>query len=210
MKHILILFLLVSCFVSAQDDSQPKGSFQAQLTLPNTASNRAFNDIMQGLVNIHTGYQYTIDNGVSFGAGLKMTYLTINEFKTLDKLQGGILLTGPYGKVGYERFYGDFGLDLGLKVGYSLNFSSNTNCLEKLGGSYNFDSGFLEPEIGLVLKASDNSSFRLSISHAIYGFEFMPHMFCQENFLGFDDFNLERSSQIFSIGFGYSFYFGMK
>ncbi len=210
MKSVLILIFFSATFAFSQGSLLPRHSFQAQLTLPNTVTNRAFNDIMQGLVNIHTGYQFTTVQGLCFGGGFKMSYLDINEFKTPDKLQGGMLLVGSYGKVGFQKFYGNFGLDAGVKIGYSLNFSANENCTEVLGRSYNFDSGFVEPEIGLALQASEKSSFRLVLSYAVYGFQFKPHMFCQKEFSGYTDVNLDKAAQIFSIGFGYSYFFGMN
>lgn len=211
LKNILVFVLLSAGFSFGQSTTlEPRHSLQAQLTLPNTVSNRPFNDIMQGLVNVHLGYQFTTKNSLCFGGGIKSTYLDINEFKTPDKLQGGLLMVGPYTKLGYQKFYGNFGVDVGVKIGYSLNFSANDNCKEILGRSYNFDAGFVEPEIGLALQASENSSFRLAISHAVYGFQFKPHMFCQPEFSGYTDVNLDKAAQIFSIGFGYSYYFGNK
>lgn len=207
-KNILVVFFLSAGFSLAQTTLDPKQSIQIHLTLPNTIANKPFNDIMQGLVNMHVGYQYRTQGSACIGFGLKSTYLDIDEFKTADKLQGGMLLVGSYAKLGYQKFYSNFGIDAGIKVGYSKNFSFNDNCKEKHGRSYNFDSGFIEPEVGLALQSSENSSFRLSISYAVYGFQFQPHMLCQQEFSGYSDVNLERAAQIFSIGFGYSYYFG--
>ena len=67
LRILLLLFVVKAC-VFAQE-FQPKHTFNFELGLPNSFSNKAFNDVMQGLVQVEPYYQYAFKNGIIAGIG---------------------------------------------------------------------------------------------------------------------------------------------
>lgn len=194
----------------AQAEFAPKGSFKVEIGLPNNATNKAFRDLMQGLVCLTPSYQYTLDNTLSFGFGLRYNYFDVNEFKNTVDLAGGMHMAGVFGKIGQEKFYGNFGLDYGVRAGYSMNFMVTNKNDELLGRPYTNDAVFVEPHMGLALTANENTSFRLSLGYAFHGFQFRPEQVGLESFGGVSDDQLNTITTYFTIGFGYSYYFGQN
>ena len=136
--------------------------------------------------------------------------LKILTFKNNIGLSGGLHILGAFAKVGQEKYYGNFGLDYGVRLGYAFNvFATNKN-KEELGAPYVDNSAFIEPTIGLALKSGDNSSFRLAIGYAFHTFKFRPEQAGTDKFSGIDPNKLGRITTYFTIGFGYSYYFGKK
>ncbi len=213
MKSLLIIFsilIIANTNSFAQTDFAPKGSFKVEIALPNNATNSAFRDLMQGLVCLTPSYQHTLDNTLSFGFGLRYNYFDVNEFKNTVGLAGGMHTAGVFGKIGQEKFYGNFGVDYGVRIGYSMNFFATNKNEELLGGAYSNDAGFVEPHLGLALTANENTSFRLVLGYAFHGFEFRPNQVGLENFAGVNADQLNAITTYFTIGFGYSYYFGQN
>ena len=207
-KYLLIIYIvLIAFFNSAQTDFSPTGSFKVELGLPNIATNNAYRDLMQGLVVITPSYQYTFDNSFSLGAGLRYSYFNVNEFKNNAGISGGMHMTGAFGKIGMEKFYGNFGLDYGVRIGYAMNFSTTNAIQDSIGGPYISDGGFVEPTLGLSLMASEKSSFRLALSYAFHAFVFRPEHIGLGDFSSFNEDKLDALSTYFTVGFGYSYYF---
>jgi hypothetical protein len=77
-----------------------------------------------------------------------------------------------------------------------------------MGKPYINDGGFIEPTLGLSLKANEKSSFRLALGYAFHAFDFRPHQMEVEKFGDIKDSELNELTTYFTIGFGYSFYFG--
>jgi hypothetical protein len=200
----LLLFNLQSV---AQADFRPRGSFKIEVGLPNNVTNSAFRDLMQGLAVFTTSYQFTFENTISLGAGLRYNYFNVNEFKNTVDLTGGLHSTGVFGKIGQEKFYGNLGVDYGLRAGYTFNFFDTNKNEEFNNGVYQEGALFLEPHLGLALMASENSSFRLALGYAFNSFQFRPNQVGLENFSGFSDEDLTPITTFFTIGFGYSYYF---
>lgn len=210
MKQIVIILLFLSYFNSfqAQTDFTPTSSFKVEIGLPNNATNSAFRELMQGLVVVTPSYQFTFENSFSIGAGLRYGFFNVNEFKNNVGLSGGLHTAGIFGKVGQEKFYGNFGVDYGVRIGYTMNFMVSNKNEEKLGKPYSNDGGFVEPTLGLSLKANENTSFRLALGYAFHAFDFRPHQMGVDKFGGFNDSDLNELTTYFTIGFGYSYYFG--
>lgn len=210
---ILISFLLFSFFISqvnGQEVVQPKLSFGAEIGLPSQQGNAAFREIMQGLLTVSPNLQYTLDNGIAFGGGLRYSFFTINEFKVPNKLAGGMHMAGAFAKVGHEKFYSSFGTDFGIRFGYNKIYSINEECTEVHGKAHSFDAGFIEPHVGLALMADEKSSYRLAISYVFQGFAFDAQDLCLDELSAYTDNQLSKGTHYFTIGFGYSYYFGRK
>jgi hypothetical protein len=208
----LATLIVVSTFwsyVSSQtEEFQPAGSFKAEIGLANNTSNEAFRDLMQGLFNITAGYQYTLPSSLSLGVGVRHNYFTVNQFKNNIDLRGGIHFGGVYGKIGIEKYYGQFGIDIGIRAGYNMMVSVTNKCEEVNGGPSIFDGGFIEPVINLGLLADERSSFYLNLTYAFHTFKFQPYHVCEDDFSAYSAEGLDKITTYFVIGFGYSFYFG--
>lgn len=213
MKQLSILLLLLVGLTSeaySQTDFAPNGSFKVEISLPNNVTNKAFKELMQGLVTITPSYQYTFDNSFSVGGGLRYGFFNVNEFKNNIGMNGGLHIAGAFVKVGQEKFYGKFGLDYGVRLGYTMNFFATNKNKELLGKPFVDNGGFVEPTIGFALMASENSSFRLALGYAFHTFKLRPSQMGVEEFSGVDPTKLNEITTYFTIGFGYSFYFGRK
>ncbi|PWH86537.1 hypothetical protein [Brumimicrobium oceani] len=212
MKKLIVLsIILVTGFTTqAQVDFAPKSSFKVEVGLPNNASNFAFRDLMQGLVVVTPSFQHTLDNTLTFAVGLRYGFFNVNEFKNNIDMTGGVHLAGVFGKIGQEKFYGNFGIDYGIRFGYSANiFDTNINEV-KLGKPLVEDAAFIEPTLGLSLMATERTSFRLALGYAIHDFVFSPNQMGMEKFSGIKDSKLDSRTSYFTIGFGYSYYFGVQ
>jgi hypothetical protein len=211
MKQLASLILILFSWNSGSaqtEEFQPAGSFKAEIGLANNLSNVAFSDLMQGLFNITAGYQYTLPNSLSFGAGVRHNYFTVNQFKNNNDLRGGIHFGGVYGKIGIEKYYGQFGIDIGVRVGYNMIASATNKCKEANEGLTLFDGGFIEPVINLGLLADERSSFYLNLTYALHTIKFNPYHVCEDDFSAYSPEGLDKITTYFVIGFGYSFYFG--
>lgn len=209
MKSILIVILVVvfSSTFAQQEEFQPRGSFKAEIALANNVSNVAFRDLMQGLANVTTGYQYTFPSSLSVGGGVRWNYFAVNQFKNNVDLSGGIHFGGVYGKVGIERYSGQIGIDAGIRGGYNMMFSTTNKCKES-GGVGIYDGAFIEPVFNVGLLAEENQSFYLTTSFAFHTFKFQPYHLCEQSFPAYEARKLDRITTYFTIGFGYSYYFG--
>jgi len=209
---LLYVTLIAFCFLNSSlaqtDEFQPAGSFKAEIGLANNISNEAFRDLMQGLFNITAGYQYTLPSSLSLGAGIRHNYFTVNQFKNNVDLRGGIHFGGIYGKIGIEKYYGQFGIDIGVRGGFNMMFSTTNKCDLTAGGPSLFNGAFIEPVINLGLLADERSSFYLNLTYAIHSFKFEPFHVCEDDFSSYSERGLDNLTSYFVIGFGYSFYFG--
>ena len=125
-------------------------------------------------------------------------------------MSGGAHIAGVFGKIGQEKYYGNFGLDYGVRIGYTMNIFDTNKNNDLLGKPYINDGGFVEPTLGLSLMGNENTSFRLALGYAFHAFQFKPHQMGVDNFSGIDNDRLESITSYFTIGFGYSYYFGKK
>ena len=212
MKQLIVLSIIIGAAFTtqAQVDFMPKSSFKVEVGLPNNTSNYAFRDLMQGLVVVTPSFQYTFDNTITVAAGLRYGFFNVNEFKNNIDMTGGVHLAGVFAKIGQEKFYGNFGIDYGLRFGYSANiFATNTNEVA-IGKPYVDEAVFIEPTLGLILMATERTSFRLALGYAIHDFEFSPNQMGLEEFSGIKDSKLNSRTSFFTVGFGYSYYFGIQ
>jgi len=215
MKIIKLSIVAIFLCIHSQGNAQAiilKHSFNVDLGLPNAVGNRPFRRIMQGLLNAGLAYQYTLPNSLAFGAGARYSYFNVNEFKVKDSISGGLHSVGAYIKVGHEKFHTErFGTDMGVKFGYTYNmFPTNVN--RKNGINPQVTTGvYLEPNIGLVLTADEQTSYRLNIGYAFHGFGFNPKstLGSTQN-EGYDPAEFNKITHYFIIGFGFTYYFKPK
>ena len=168
-------------------------------------------NIMQGLVTSNVYLQRSFQSHFNLGFGGKYTYFVIDEFSVSEVIRGGIHSAGAFVKFGYDKFYNDqFAMDFGLKLGYNENFYlSDKN--KALGLNPARNSAFLiEPTVGLILSVDRKNSYRLNIGYTIQDYGFQPMQLGMTSNLNFDESQLTVRTQFLFVGFGYTYYFGVK
>ena len=213
MRKLLFISLLLlgATFKGNSQKINPGYTFNVELGLPSATSNESFDDIMQGLVTANVYGQYTFPFHLNVGAGLKYSYFAVNQFSVPTPVFGGIHSGGAFVKVGYDKFYSNrFAMDYGVKIGYMDNFML-TDVNKTIGAHpVHVQSVVVEPTVGFILTADERNSYRLNIGYTIYGYGFQPTMLGLESNGAYQNDNLNNATQYFFVGFGYTFYFGVK
>lgn len=189
----------------------PKFTYNVELGLPIAASNLPFRDIMQGLVSVNTYGQYTFPFHLNLGAGIKYSYFAVNQFSVSEAIFGGIHSGGAFIKVGYDQFYNDrFAMDFGVKLGYMEHYMLTDK--NKTSGEYPVHVGgsLIEPTVGFILTTDNRNSYRFNIGYSIQGYDFSPQMLGLGSNENYEIGKLNNLTQYFYVGFGYTFYFGVK
>lgn len=217
MKRILILFLIVNCYlvnlVKGQGIIEPKHSFTLELGLPNSFTNKAFREIMQGLVHVSPYYQYAFKNGFALGLGGRYSYFAINEFRVPSKVFGGNHSVGGFVKIGHEKFYSElFAIDAGVKLGYAQNIFYSDLLRSRGIDLISKSSIYIEPIIGFVLASSESDTYRLSLGYSFFNNSFKPWDIGYEdgNEIGYTAKELAPISSFLTVGFGYTHHFNGK
>lgn len=211
MKYFGIFLLSMSISMANAQLVTPKHTFNVELLLPNGMGNKPFSSVFHGLVNCSPYYQYALPNSLAFGVGLKYTYFDLNEFKTPEPIYGGMHTAGAFVKISMEKFHSDrFGTDIGVKVGYSMNYMSTDLNKAKGHNPVTFDAGFVEPTIGLILSADEFTSYRLTIGYTIMGYGFKPYQLGTDLDGGWDHSEYSKPTHYLLIGFGFTYYFKSK
>ena len=212
---LLLLFILSGVY-SQRKVQQSKGSFKMDLCLPNTVANYAFNRIYNGLVDVTAYYQYNVFNGLTVGGGLRYAYFMIDQFyvsNPKDKIEGGLHMPSAFLKVGYEKFTTDrFAYEWSLNSGYTYAVSTNDSTKAILGKPFVDQDIFIQPKLGMYLIAEENTAFSLILSYTWFLNNFRPEYHAQDGFsgTGMKPSDWAGVTQFFSVGFGYSYYFGRK
>ncbi len=190
------------------DDIHPKHSFSLELGLPVSTSNKPYQSMMMGLINFAPYYQFTLQNHLSFGAGVNYSYFRANEFKVPEKVIGGLHNVGAFGKIGWEKFHSmRFGTTAAVKVGYTqTHFVTDLNRTNN-GGPVSIDGIYVEPNFGLVLTAGEFISYSFVVGYAFQGYSFKNSHLGIDAQGGFSSSDYSKSTQFMSFGFGFTYYF---
>ena len=189
----------------------PKGTFNVELTLPGSVSNQPFSDIMQGLANASVYYQYSFPFHLNLGAGVRYSLFLIDEFAVPDPVYGDMQTAGVFFKAGWDKYHNErFATDLGLKFGYTEGFFSTDLNKAKGNNPRRFNAPNLEATLGLILSADEGNSYRLVLGYGGYGYGFNPEVLGLESNENYNIEDYKKVSQYFIVGFGYTFYFGIK
>jgi len=189
----------------------PKHTFNFMIGLPTTVVNNSFKEIMKGVVEMHPYYQYFLPNSLAFGVGLQYSYFGINEFRVPEPLSGKMQSMGGFVKIGYEKFYlTRFAIDVSVKIGATNQWIATDLNDKKRGGSYKFSTTYIAPTIGLILTASEHSSYRFTVSYAFEDFSFAPRQLGTDMTGKWSDEELLKKSKILTVSLGYTHYFNKK
>jgi len=212
-KQIILSFFIVLSFFEVKGQKiEPKFTFNVELGLPVALANTPFNDVMQGLVGVSIYQQYSFPFHLNVGLGARYSLFTIDEFAVPDFVNGSMHTTGAFLKVGYDKFITEiFAIDFGVKLGYSLNFSSTReNDAEgdiiKRTNLQN-ESIHIEPTLGLILLADEKTSFRFTIGYDIQGTGFSPRFIGLNSDSNWDPNRYNSPTQYLVVGFGFTYYF---
>ncbi len=212
MKKGWFLFIIVIC--PLQNFSQindVRHTYNIELSLPNAMTNKAFEDMMQGLINASTYYQYTFKNGLNIGAGIRYSYFTINEFRVPEPVSGGLHSGAAFFKFGWQKFFNEtLAIDIGAKAGYNQNYFL-TNMNDTLGvNPFQINSFYAEPAFSLILAADERTSYRFYLGYGIQDFVFLPSMLGLTTNGGYVGEKVKSKSSYLLFGFGFSYYFSNK
>jgi hypothetical protein len=210
-KYWFILILFIFPLDNFAQTTDIRHTYNLDLTLPNSMSNKAFEDIMQGLVNASTYYQYTFKNGFNLGAGIRYAYFTINEFRVPEPVSGGLHSGAAFLKLGWQKFFNEtLALDFGVKAGYSQNYFL-TNLNDSIGANpFQVNAIYAEPTLSLILMADERTSFRFYLGYGMQDFVFLPSMLGLSTNGGYVGDKIKSKSGYLLFGFGFSFYFSNK
>lgn len=210
---ILFCFTIISeTDVKAQVDYEPESSLRVELGLPavlEVSTNKGFRDLMQGLANLSIGYQRTFDNNFSIGLGGRYVLFNVNEFRNNFDLSGQLHFVGAYGRVGFEKYYGNLGVDFGVKAGYAFNISNMNTCIDINGEPSITEGGFIEPNFSMQYLVNESNAFTLfNVAYAFHSMRFTPNTVCVEDFPGLNDNDVSNRTSYLTLGFGYTHFFG--
>ena len=213
MKYICLYILILLCSPTLVGQKiEPKLTFNVELGLPVTLKNEPFNDVMQGLVGTSIYGQYSLPFHLNFGAGVRYSLFTINEFSVPGAFSGNIQTGAGFLNVGYDKYATDkLAYDIGVRVGYSLNFSSvkEHNPEGEVIRTINnqISALMVEPHLGLILAVDEKNAYRFSVGYNIVGYGFKPSFIGIETNSGWDPSGFSQVTQFLIVGFGYTHYF---
>lgn len=189
----------------------PKWTMNIELGLPTSIANQPFDDIMQGLVSTSLYGQYSFPFHLNIGVGAKYTLMQINEFRVQSPVKGQMHTGAAFIKVGWDKFHNErFATDFSVKVGYAQTYF-NTDLNKNLGvNPVQFNKILIEPTAAIILSADERNSYRWSLGYCINGFGFSPRNLGFQDDGGYDPNNFKMLTQYLVVGFGYTFYFGVK
>ena len=206
----IILFLFVVQIANAQK-IEPKFTFNVELGLPSSIRNKPFDDIMQGLICSSVYGQYSFPFHLNVGLGVRYSLLTINEFRVPSPVRGNMQSGSAFLKIGWDKFHNDrLATDFSVKIGYAQTYFS-TDLNKTLGiNPVEFDHILVEPTAALILSANERNSYRWCIAYCINGFGFQPKTLGLGSNEGYDNSEFSKLTQYLVVGFGYTYYFGVK
>lgn len=211
-------FFLIGLFASMTtlgqtDNFVPKNSFSIDLGVPTQANNKAFEKVMEGLLNMGVDFRSNVYKGLTVGGGLKYSFFTLNSFAfNSNQVTGSYHMPGGYVMAGYEKFTTErVSLNANMRFGYSYLLSVNDTCaLKHDGGPHIEQTFFLEPTVEMVMLTDKVSphGFSLVLSYALYFHEFVKADVCMEDIssIAIEDYN--GITRFLNIGFGYRYYLG--
>ncbi|NRA12275.1 MAG: hypothetical protein HRT57_10005, partial [Crocinitomicaceae bacterium] len=74
----------------------------------------------------------------------------------------------------------------------------------------NVGGSLIEPTVGFILSADERNSYRFNIGYVIQGYGFRPTMLGLGSNEDYDIEKFDNLTQYLYVGFGYTFYFGVK
>ncbi len=189
----------------------PNHTIDVNVNIPMIIRNDAYKTMTKEIIDVHLGYNYHFPFHLVVGAGVRMMYNQVDVTKVEPGLSGGIGSFGAYLNLGYERFVTDrFAIGFSTRFGGIFNTFNTTKNRTSLGKSYRNDALFVEPNISFILTASASTSFRLNVGYMMQGYKFHPHDLGSLSKGNWEPEQLNKITQILTIGFGFTYYLGQN
>lgn len=214
----LLAALFFTSVAIAQPDKE-KWSVGGEVMLPSGQANKAYKSYMAGLLVAGPKLTYSINKHFFASIGARYMYCNVSEFKTPQKMNGGLHMVGGHLELGYKAWQGPrFGIEFGVKVGaanyhYSTRtiikdkFSNNITVLERFNNNVN--AMYYEPNVQFVLLADEAVAYRWIMGYNFAGYAFRPDMIGATGG-GYKPDDLKASTQAIVVGFGITLYLGNK
>jgi len=218
MRRILKFYILLSVlFVSFRFQAQEvdgivsSNALRIEFGLPGAldlSTNKSFRDFMTGIANTSLGYQYVFESSLSLEIGAKYALFRVNEFRNNFDLSGNVHIAGAYFKVGSDKYYSNWGINYGVKVGYAYNIADVNKCHDAIGESGRTEGWLIEPNFTISYLVDERNSFTiLNLTHTFNKFAFSPQFVCMEDFPAIPPDTYRVRTSFFTFGFGYTYYF---
>lgn len=212
---LLVAGFLASKQVLAQDDDpvfykqiEPKHSYSIEFGLPVPTGNLPFRKMMQGLAKFSASYQFSLKNHFAIGIGGSYSYFPVSKYEVSPNVVGGIHFSSGYLKFAHEQFYNErFGMEFGLKVGYSNLLFHSDYLMKNTGKNQLSYATLVEPSMSLNLSSNANACVKWLVSYSFYGIGFKPERIGYPGDAGFDEAEFSKVTQFLTFGFGYTHYF---
>lgn len=212
MKYILSFILIVLiCNQFYSQETNKKSSFTVEVAMPPVFSNESFKGVVKPIVYVSPFYQHRVKGSFALGFGVHYTYWQLNQFKVpvSEPVKGGINNLGVFIKPSFEKFYSDlFGLDFGVKVGYSQTYF-NTDFNDSLSaGAQMVESLHIAPTVGFIFNnEEEGDAYRFTLGYHIQGISYNPSRLGVSTFSGYDPAKFSNPLGYLVVGFGYTHYF---
>ena len=206
-KLAVILLLLFAFSAFTQNEEQPKGSLKAGIAFPVLTSNYVFKSLYKGIFDIEALYQYNVFKGITVGGGIKVDMFKYRSLAFSDSVRFPVIMISPMAKLSYERIVSDIvAFDFGARIGYSFISSTGINCTDK----QQFGGLLLEPKVSFYLFVNGPYALSLNVSYAYVFANYDPSWICDTNIPGYNPSDWEKDTQYITIGFGFSWYHGIR
>ncbi len=204
--HYFISMILI--FLAIQVDAQEKRNlppvtttFKGSLNLPAPLLNPLFQGFTETIGQLDGVIQFPVYNGLSIGAGGKMSWFALKERVLAPDLNTGEIRRGSYyGKLAYEKYTGprtfyEFSGRAGMSV---FNFDCAT-CPEPVQQVFHWGMG-----LGYYVHVSHNLAFGFILGYEQDAKTFISHDLGLDNFPGRREIMEDRKFQNMVIGMGFS------
>lgn len=186
----------------AQQRTELKPSIKGAFNLPIVVGNKAFQDIMKGVIDVDINGQYPLKSGLAFGLGGKVNYFEANDNALTPYItKGSALGWSIYAKAGWEKMLGENTFaDMGLNIGFTNMGYDSRQCegTQKTSGFY------LEPKASLYIFATGQLAFGLLLGYQLQFQSFGQEQLCLDELPRHTPEDAEGNLGFITIGLGFS------
>jgi hypothetical protein len=208
---IITVILLALFFgegeVCAQDKKKVPTSFKMDFKLPNTMSNRAFDQVVDGISDVNISYQFPLYKNLTLGFGMKHAFYKIDDLAITELTNGKANTFAPFARLTYEKWVSErIFFDVGVNGGYSFMFYESETC----ESPHKISAPHIEPHAGIYMMSNENLGFGIIVAYNFILADFTPEYLCLDDFSGFSEADTKGISQTLSFGFGFTSIIGGK
>lgn len=186
--------------------------------VPHPVSNKAFRRSFTGIYDIHAGFSAEMLKGFTLGVDYNNQL-----WKTPDNKIPGLNSYAQFNEAGLRVGYQIMG---GPTTMYYAGFTGGRAFIKYSGLSYqnqnpnsstvlpdpktNYNSTYLEPELGVLFFTEGNFAIGLTVSWVFYDYVFDPYALYLNQHKAYQDSDLKGQMQQFNFGFSVTYGFKKK